>query len=98
MERTLLTILGDLEQRIEQLQGEMEDLRRKNSELEELNAELIKREEAALRVRDEALTDVEYLKVSYKLAATPDSLVETRKVIAGLIRNIDRCIEMLKEW
>lgn len=97
MARTLLTILGDLEQRISLLQGEMEELRRKNSELEQLNAELVKRETEARQARDTALTDVDYLKVSHRLADSPDSLVETRKVIAGLIRNIDRCIEMLKE-
>ena len=97
MARTLLTILDELEQRIEQLQGEMEDLRRKYSELEEQNAYLIRQEEAARRAREAALADVEYLKISYRLAASPDSLVETRKIIAGLIRNIDRCIEMLKE-
>lgn len=97
MARTLLTILGDLEQRISLLQGEMEELRRKNSELEQLNSELVKREAEARQARDAALTDVDYLKVSHRLADSPDSLVETRKVIAGLIRNIDRCIEMLKE-
>lgn len=97
MARTLLTILGDLEQRISLLQGEMEELRRKNSELEQLNAELVKMETEARQARDTALTDVDYLKVSHRLADSPDSLVETRKVIAGLIRNIDRCIEMLKE-
>ena len=97
MARTLLTILDELEQRIEQLQGEMEDLRRKYSELEEQNAYLMRQEEAARRAREAALADVEYLKISYRLAASPDSLVETRKFIAGLIRNIDRCIEMLKE-
>lgn len=97
MARTLLTILEDLEQKIETLQREMEELRRKNSELEQLNEELVKREAEAQQARDAALTDVDYLKVSYRLADSPDSLVETRKVIAGLIRNIDRCIEMLKE-
>ena len=41
--------------------------------------------------------DCEYLEVSHKLADNPDTLVATRRRLAGLIRNIDRCLEMLKE-
>lgn len=97
MARSLVTILEDLESRIAALQTEMEELRERNSELEMMNSDLRKREAEAQNAREQALLDVEYLKVSYRLAESPDSLAETRKVIAGLIRNIDRCIEMLKE-
>lgn len=46
---------------------------------------------------DQARLDAEYLCVSHKLADNPDNLVAARRQIARLIRNIDRCLEMLKE-
>ncbi len=97
MARSLVTIFEELESRIATLQEDMGELRKRNSELEMENAELRKREAEAQQAREQALLDVEYLKVSYRLAESPDTLAETRKVIAGLIRNIDRCIEMLRE-
>ena len=39
----------------------------------------------------------EFLAVSHKLANDADDLVAARRHIAGLIRNIDRCLEILKE-
>lgn len=97
MARSLVAILEDLEHKVVALQAEMEELRTKNSELASENSDLRKREAEAQEAKEQALLDVEYLRVSYRLAESPDSLAETRKVIAGLIRNIDRCIEMLKE-
>jgi len=47
--------------------------------------------------RDRALMDAEFLAVSHKLADSPDVLVDARRHIAQLIRNIDRCLVMLKE-
>lgn len=97
MAQSLLSILERLEARQEELRAEMESLRKRNRELEEENADLRRKEAEALEIRDKALLDAEYLSVSYRLAENPDTLVETRRIIAGLIRNIDRCIEMLKE-
>lgn len=97
MEHSLLDVLEQLQNRISEMQEEMRELRHRNSRLEEENAELREKEALALKKRDEALVDVEYLSVSRRLAESPDTLVETRRMIAGLIRNIDRCIQMLKE-
>lgn len=97
MARDLISILDTLEHKIEELQTEMEELRQRNAELEQLNVDLQRKETNALKAKEQAILDAEYLKVSHRLAESPDSLVETRKIIAGLIRNIDRCIEMLRE-
>lgn len=97
MAQSLLEILETLESRLSTLNGEMESLRIRNSELEEENARLRQNEAEALKARDKALLDAEYLSVSHRLADSPDTIVETRRRIAGLIRNIDRCIAMLKE-
>lgn len=97
MAQSLLSILENLEARQEELRAEMESLRKRNRELEEENADLRSKEAEALKIRDKALLDVEYLSVSHHLAENPDTLIDARRIIAGLIRNIDRCIAMLKE-
>lgn len=97
MAQSLISILQQLELRQQELLSEMESLRLKCEELKEENADLRRNEAKALELRDKALLDVEYLSVSHKLADSPDSLADARRVIAGLIKNIDRCIAMLKE-
>ena len=72
-----------LSERIDQLEEENSNLRQ---ELEECKKEL----EATKR-------DVEFLTMSHRLAASPDSIIRTRRHIARLIRTIDNCISMLKE-
>ena len=58
---------------------------------------LRKKTEEAYAERDRARLDAEFLAVSHKLANDADDLVAARRHIAGLIRNIDRCLEILKE-
>lgn len=97
MAQSLISILQQLEVRQNELRSQMASLKQRNRELEEENADLRRKEAEALEVRDKALLDVEYLSVSHKLADNPDTLADTRRIIAGLIKNIDRCIDMLKE-
>lgn len=97
MAESLHQILQQLKTKHEELQTEMNALRMRNRELEEINRDLKQKSDEALKLRDEAQQDVEFLKVSHRLADNPDSIVETRRLIAGLIKNIDRCIAMLKE-
>lgn len=68
-----------------------------NHKLEEEIADLRLEIAEARRERDRARLDAEYLTVSHRLADSPDTLIDTRRHIAKLIRNIDRCLEMLKE-
>lgn len=89
---------------LERLNGKVKELAMRNARLETRNAELettnadLKREAEEIRQqRDRALLDAEYMAVSHKLADSPDTLIDTRRHIARLIRNIDRCIEMLNE-
>lgn len=97
MAPSLLSLLGDLQERIAALQDEIRNLQIRNEELEQEIADVRAAAKTAIESRDKALLDVEYLRVSHLLAKSPDSLAETRRKIAGLIRNIDRCIQMLKE-
>lgn len=97
MAESLTTLLGNLQSRISDLVAHNESLRRRNADLERENADLRVEAQEALRARKRAELDVEYLAVSHKLADNPDNLIATRRHIAQLIRNIDRCLEMLKE-
>lgn len=97
MAQSLLQTLDILEARIVALQEEMSALEARNRALEQEMAELRKKEQEALDNRDRAMLDARYLMMSHRLADNPDTIIETRRTIAGLIRNIDRCIAMLKE-
>ena len=97
MAESLLQILQKLKDAQSDLRQELENLRQRNKELEEEALNARRDAEEADKRREEALLEVEYLKVSHRLADSPDTSVETRRMIAGLIRNIDRCIAMLKE-
>lgn len=67
----------------------------RNAQLESENEELRRAAQQADADRQRAELDVEFLRVSHRLADNPDSIIETRRHIAKLIRNIDRCLEML---
>ncbi len=97
MAQSLLSILDQLQEHIASLKEDIGHLQKRNRELEEENAGLREKAEEAISARNKALLDVEYMSVSHKLADSPDTLADTRRLIAGLIRNIDRCIAMLKE-
>lgn len=46
---------------------------------------------------DQARQEAHFLRVSHRLASSPDALVEARRMIAGLMRNIDKAMAELKE-
>ena len=97
MAAPLLDVLSSLKEKIEEQRGKYARLRERNRQLEEENAELRRLAAEAQKERDRALLDAEYLAVSHKLADSPDALVSARRRLSRLIRNIDRCLEMLKE-
>lgn len=97
MAESLQTTMKKLQKAIQEMAARNAALSSRNEELEKLNAELILKSEEAEKARKRAELDAEFLEVSYRLADDPDSIVRTRRHIAGLIRNIDRCLEMLKQ-
>ena len=86
VQRRLENLLSAHNELIEKFQGLEEENLRLKAEIKEKEAELLK-----------ANTDIEYLKVSHRLADNPDTIIKARRKIAGLIRTIDNCISMLKE-
>ena len=97
MAESLMSILEKLDDRIRFLSAENAKLRKLNSLLSGENEDLRRQAEETGRERDKALLDADYLSVSHKLADSPESLVSARRHISRLIRNIDRCLDMLKE-
>lgn len=97
MASSLLAALQQMQTRIAEISAEMDSLREQNRLLTEENQSLRRDLADTALERDKAKLDAQFLAVSHKLADNPDTLVDARRLIAGLIRNIDRCIEMLKE-
>lgn len=97
MAANLLSELEKLERGLLAAGERMRELEARIRELEKENAGLRRQTQEAEALRDRALLDCEYLEVSHRLADNPESLVEARRHISGLIRNIDRCLEMLRE-
>lgn len=97
MASTLLTVLKQLRDKIDALNESVENLRSHTRILEEENEVLRRTIEETVLERDKARTEAEFLAVSHRLAQDPDTIIDARRLISRLIRNIDRCIEMLKE-
>lgn len=97
MATLLPDILDTLRLQIEARRKEYARLKERNRLLEEENADLRRLAAEAQKEREKAMLDAEFLAVSHKLADSPDTLVSARRHLARLIRNIDRCLEMLKE-
>lgn len=74
---------------------------------EELNAELARKEVEITSLRHDNAqlisklnkeeSEGKFLRMSYRLATNPDDIIAARRLISSLIRNIDKCIEDLKE-
>lgn len=97
MAESLLTTLQQLQSAIEDMAARNAVLTARNEELEKLNTELRLQADEAQKARQRAELDAEFLEVSHRLADDPDSIIRARRHIAKLIRNIDRCLEMLKQ-
>lgn len=69
---------------------ETEELRRR---ILDLQGDIASRDKEIERLQQ----DNQFLRMSYRLADSPDGLIETRRKIAGLMRSIEKCISQLKE-
>ncbi len=97
MAESLTSILERLRQRIGVLTAENARLRARDAEITAECEEMRRQMRESEKKRRRAELDAEYLAVSHKLADNPETLVETRRHVDKLIRNIDRCLAMLKE-
>lgn len=97
MAQPLVTALRDLQDKIASLADVRKDLLARISALEQENISLKEELEETRTKLHNCETDVKFLTMSHRLAQSPDAVINARRHIARLIRNIDKCISMLKE-
>lgn len=75
------------------LRQEQETAHALRQQVDELTRAIAEKDKELAKAR----SDAEFLIYSHRLADNPDTIVETRRQIAKMIRDIDRCIDMLKD-
>ena len=93
----LLTSLRDLNNKIASLSSQYNMMQQQLKELQEENKSLKSDLEEERKNLRKALSDVEFLSVSHRLADSAESVVSARRTIERLIRTIDSCINMINE-
>lgn len=92
-----------------ELRERLERLQRKSAVLvEKYQALLVQSQQTAHELEEKTATiahlqaqveqlehDNRYLRMAHTVAATPEAVVQTRAMIAKLVRDIDRCISQL---
>ncbi|MCH5229821.1 MAG: hypothetical protein J1F12_07520 [Muribaculaceae bacterium] len=93
----ILKSIQILSKKIDLLIKENQQLKEKINQLELENQELNRMHSIDASLLAKAEKDLNYLSLSYRLAASPEALILARKEISRLIRTIDNCIRMMKE-
>lgn len=93
----LLQSITKLSKKIDSLLDQQKKLQDRIVLLEKSNLELISQHENDIKMLEKANKEIEYLKVSYRLASSPEAIISARNKISGLIRTIDNCIRILNE-
>lgn len=94
MASSLSSILSDIKSKISELENGRRSLAERCSELERKNELLRQDLREAQRALEQSQLEVEYLRVSYRLAKDENSLIETRRKISSIIRRIDKAIAL----
>ncbi len=93
----LSQILGRMSARCDAIEMRSAALIEDKRNLSALNEELQERIGVLRRELENASLENEYLRVSHKVAPRVEDVKEAKAMIAGLIRQIDKCIAQLKE-
>lgn len=97
MANLLFQTIKELRKEIARISSLVSSLKVENSKLKSENEDLRRRLSQQEENLKKALSDVDFLTVSHRLADNPDALISSRRHIARLIRNLDTAISMLKE-
>ena len=93
----ILHSISQLSKKIDALLVEREKLLDQIQKLKAENHELSLQHQNDVMLLENTKKDVEFLRLSHKLADSPEALVEARKEISSLVRTIDSCIRLIKE-
>ncbi|MCH5224541.1 MAG: hypothetical protein J1D77_01030 [Muribaculaceae bacterium] len=93
----LIQTVQTLSRKVDTLLGDLKKAQEIAKKLEIANTELRKQHEKDVLALESAKRDIEFLKISHRLAATPEALVSARNQITQLIKTIDSCIRMIND-
>ena len=93
----LIELLNIMEEKIKTLLDTQNSLYSKIDELEKKIIDLESRHVDDKKTIEKAYLDIEFLTLSHRLAADPDTIIEARRKISRLIRTIDNCIQLIEE-
>ncbi len=97
MDASILDLISSLQNKLSVINERQNSLREEHrsliDQMEALRANL---HSASERIRN-LEQENHYLRISHKLADSPDTLLETRRQIASLIRRLDSSIALLKD-
>ncbi|MDE5552598.1 MAG: hypothetical protein K2M03_05550 [Muribaculaceae bacterium] len=94
MASSLSSILSNIKSKVSELEDGRQKLAEQCAELERKNASLMQDLQEARKALEQSQLEVEYLRVSYRLAKDENSLIETRRKISSIIRRIDKAIAL----
>lgn len=97
MEASLIDVIRSLQPKIEKLASERDELARRLTASEALVGELRRARAESEAELEQKRQECEFLKMSHRLADSPDTLAETRRHISGLIRRLDASIRMIED-
>lgn len=97
MEVPLQSLLDEMLAKAERLAFRQKDLEARLAESQKRIASLEYDLRAAREETERIRSERDFLEVSHRLAASPDSLVRTRRHIARLIRRLDSSIALLED-
>lgn len=93
--------LSELLQRLSQksllLAKQYNALKEENGELREANEDLQEKIKTLQIELENLRLENEYFRVSHKIAPTAEDVKTSQKMLAELVRNIDKCISQLNE-
>lgn len=89
-------VLDVFEEKFQRFLTVYEELKAENSSLRELISQGRVREDELQHKLDALQSDYNNLKMTKVLSVSGQDLDDTRKRVSGLVREIDRCIDMLK--
>ncbi len=94
MATSLHSTLTDIIDKISALEQTCQQLTDRCADLEKANADLQLQLKEANTALQRSRLEVEHLRVSHRLAADADSIIEARRKISSIIRRIDKAIAL----
>lgn len=97
METTLSAKLSSLLSTAERIASQRDEALLKAEELREENLRLERELKEVRRQLEQSRLDADYLRLSHKLADTPQSLADSRALIRKLVGRVDKALRLIAD-